>query len=211
MSRIETPACAPTEFSPAVPDEDLVRGIRLGSERHFTELYDRYFQRVYSFAYARVRNQADAEELTQEVFTSIFSCVDRFRGQSSLLTWIYGIAKNTVNNHLRRRKAQDERLRHAGPGVARPTNSLYACGPEEQLDLRCWIDAVRARLDAVAPWQLDVFRMRHLENLSIGQISERTSRSNDAVRSSLYRMKRIFLEAGAFNTPQPSRRVSPQP
>jgi len=46
----------------------------------------------------------------------------------------------------------------------------------------------------VADWQAQVFVMRHFENLPIGEIARRTSRSNDAVRSSLYRVKRLIVE-----------------
>ena len=44
-------------------------------------------------------------------------------------------------------------------------------------------------------WQAEVFMLRHVENLSIGKIAERMSRSNDAIRSSLYRVKLLLTEA----------------
>jgi DNA-directed RNA polymerase specialized sigma24 family protein len=50
-------------------------------------------------------------------------------------------------------------------------------------------------LASVADWQSEVFWLRHVENLTIGEISERVKRSNDAVRSSLYRVKRMLIEA----------------
>jgi DNA-directed RNA polymerase specialized sigma24 family protein len=47
----------------------------------------------------------------------------------------------------------------------------------------------------VADWHARVFMMRHFEDLSIDEISRRVSRSQDAVRSSLYRMKKMLVEA----------------
>ena len=61
-----------------------------------------------------------------------------------------------------------------------------------------YVEAISASLDSVTPWQVEVFVMRHLENLTIGEIARRTERSNDAVRSSLYRIKRLMVEAGGF-------------
>ena len=55
--------------------------------------------------------------------------------------------------------------------------------------------------DASADWQAEIFEMRHFENLSIPEISKRTARSSDAVRSSLYRVKRIFFEAAQAAVP----------
>jgi RNA polymerase sigma-70 factor (ECF subfamily) len=173
----------------------LLDGIRSSSQEDFGVLYDRYFQRVYSYAYMRLRNHADAEEVAQETFTAVFRSIEAYRGQSSLLSWIYGIAKNTVNNHLRRAKAHELRIERAEQSLQRSAASLDACTPEEHLHLQRCAAAVQERLGQVAEWHAEVFMMRHMENLPIEEIARRTSRSNDAVRSSLYRMKRLVVEA----------------
>jgi RNA polymerase sigma-70 factor (ECF subfamily) len=180
---------------PLRSDQELVEGIRRSSEADFNELYDRYFQRVYSFAFARLRNRADTEEVVQESFTAVFRSIDSYRGQSTLVCWIYGIAKNNVNNHLRRAKSHELRLERAEPGMVLGSASLDASTPEEQLSLQRYQESVSKLLASVAGWQSEVFWLRHMENLTIGEISERVQRSNDAVRSSLYRVKRMLIEA----------------
>ena len=70
--------------------------------------------------------------------------------------------------------------------------------------MRRYADAIKIQLNSVAEWQSEVFAMRHLENMSIREISERTERSSDAIRSSLYRVKRLLVEtAGLTATPVP--------
>ena len=176
-------------------DQELVEGIRRASEADFNLLYERYFQRVYSFAYLRLRNRADTEEVVQEVFTAVFRSIDAYRGQSSLVAWIYGIAKNTVNNHIRRAKAQQQRMERAEAELLCGCGSLGSCTPEEHLSLRRCEEAIEQRLASLGDWHLEVFVMRHFEDLSIGEIARRVSRSNDAVRSSLYRVKKMVVEA----------------
>ena len=176
-------------------DDELLRAIRDGEEAAFTVLYERYFQRVYNFAYARLRNRADAEEVAQETFTAVFRSVDAFGGRSSLLSWIYGIAKNMVNNHLRRTKAYDQRIERAETELVRNAHTFETCSPEERLHFRRCADAVEDSLTSVSPWQAEVFALRHFENLPIQEIADRMSRSNDAIRSSLYRVKRLIVEA----------------
>lgn len=176
-------------------DAELVEGIRSGDEAQFNELYRRYFQRVYNFTFLRVRNHADAEEIVQETFTVVFRSIDGFRRQSSLLSWIYGIAKNTVNNHLRRAKSREGWLENAEPELLHPSPGIGGWSPEEQLNLRRYTDEIRRRLSGTGEWQAEVFVLRHMENLSISEISARTSRSSDAIRSSLYRTKRLLVEA----------------
>lgn len=181
----------------AQSDQELLEGIRAESEIHFAELYNRYFQRIYNFVYARMRNHAETEEVVQETFLSVFRSFANYRGQSSLLSWIYGIAKNTTNNHLRRAKSQTERIDLADDDDLIPRPSLGEGLPDEQLDLQRFHALLRDRLEGVADWQAEIFEMRHFENLSIPEISERTQRSSDAVRSSLYRVKRLFFDAAA--------------
>lgn len=187
--------CSLDQQLPLRSDEELVAGIRLGRETDFNELYERYFQRVYSFAFARLRNRADAEEVVQESFTAVFRSIDAYRGQSTLLCWIYGITKNNVNNHLRRAKSHELRVERAEAGMVMGAASLDASTPEDQLSLKRYEESVSKLLASVSGWQSEVFWLRHVENLTIGEISERVKRSNDAVRSSLYRVKRMLVEA----------------
>jgi len=181
----------------SLSDHDLLEGIRAQSEPHFSELYRRYFQRIYNFVYARMRNHAETEEVVQETFLAVFRSFENYRGQSSLLSWIYGIAKNTTNNTLRRAKSQNERIELADDEDLMPRLSIDVGMPDDQLDLHRFREQLSERLATLSSWQTEIFEMRHFENLSIPEISERTSRSSDAVRSSLYRVKKMFLDAAA--------------
>ena len=176
-------------------DEELIQGVRDGDEGAFSRLYDAYFQRVYSFAYARLRDRADSEDAVQETFTAVFESLDGFEGKASLLSWIYGIARNVVNNHIRRAQAEARRVDKTETGLARSVASLDMCTPEQTLGLRRCAAAVETQLREVAGWQAEAFEMRHFNDLPIQEIADRVERSNDAVRSGLYRVKRLVFEA----------------
>jgi len=198
LNRAVRSACSKVAaLAPVEPFSDaaLVAGIRDGSQADFNRLYERYFQRVYTFAYIRVRNHADAEEIAQETFTAVFRSIEAYRGKSNLLSWLYGIAKNTVNNHLRRIKAREAWLERAEPDLW-VTRAVSMATPEDELSLRRYADAIHQRLHSVAEWQVEVFVLRHLEDLPIREIARRMARSNDAIRSCLYRVKRLLVEAG---------------
>jgi len=176
-------------------DRELLEGFRQGREESFTALYDRYFPRVYAFTSRRLRNRADAEEVTQEVFTAVFRSLSSFRGDSQLLTWIFGIARNTINNHIRRERSADDRLAEIEPSDVHAGVSVASWTPEEHLELQRCMTALEDQLGSLTEWQVDAFRLRHEQDLPIGEIARRTQRSVDAVRSSLYRVKRLLVEA----------------
>ena len=137
----------------ALSDADLVDAIRAGDQTAFTELYERYFDRVYNFAYARLRHRADAEEVAQETFLAVFRSIDGFVGRSALLSWIYGIAKNTINNHLRRLRAQELRIERAEEELVRNAHSFESCSPEEHVNYRRCADAALKSLESVSKWR----------------------------------------------------------
>jgi DNA-directed RNA polymerase specialized sigma24 family protein len=85
-------------------------------------------------------------------------------------------------------------LERATPELTRAASSLDSYTPEERLNLRRCEEAIQRRLASMSGWHAEVFVLRHVENLPIGEIARRVSRSNDAVRSSLYRMKRMLVE-----------------
>jgi RNA polymerase sigma-70 factor (ECF subfamily) len=176
-------------------DEALVAAIRNAEERAFGLLYERYFQRVYTFSFLRLRNHADTEEAVQETFTAIFRSIDAYRGESPLVSWIYGIARNTVNNQLRRANAQHQRMARARNELLRTSLAMSPGTPEDELNLQRSVDQVRECLTSLSDWQAEVFALRHLENLPIGEIARRMSRSHDSVRSSLYRVKSLLIKA----------------
>ena len=185
--------------SAALSDAELFERIRGGSEAHFNLIYDRYFRRIYNFIYLRVRNHSDAEELTQETFTAVFRSIDGYSGRSTPLGWIYGIAKNTVHSHLRRVRTQGERMERVGLESLTAASPAWSITPEDRLAMRRYARVIDERLQSLSDWQAEIFFLRHVEDLPIREISRRTMRSSDAIRSGLYRVKRILVEAGEFD------------
>jgi len=195
-----TPSVSARKPASELSDLELIEGISQASEFHFNELYNRYFQRIYSFVYGRIRSHADTEEIVQETFTVVFSAIDKYSGRSSLVSWIYGIAKNTTNNNLRQVKNSNTRMQEIGHDPFRPTKNFSSCTPEEQLSIQRYLKTVVEQLEDFGDWQVEIFEMRHLQNLSIREISDRTQRSSDSVRSSLYRVKRLLMDTAQLDS-----------
>lgn len=81
----------------------LVEACIAGDHSAMQQLYERCSDRVYRLMMRMVGPQ-DADDLTQQVFLQTFRKLDRFRGESTLETWLYRLASNEALQHLRRRK-----------------------------------------------------------------------------------------------------------
>ena len=75
-----------------IRDEQLVGDfLKTGEMRHFNELVGRHIRRVRAMIYPMVLNDADADELTQDVFLRVTDNISRFEGRAQFSTWLYRI------------------------------------------------------------------------------------------------------------------------
>ena len=82
-------------------DRLLIESLRSGCERAYERLLARFQQPVYTLAVRLLNNQAEANDVVQEVFLKVFRNIEHFRGESSLKTWIYRITVNEGHNARR--------------------------------------------------------------------------------------------------------------
>jgi len=90
------------------PDEALARLAANGNAAAFDEIYSRHRSFVYSVALRMTGNAADAEDLTQESFVSVFRRIGNFRGDALFTTWLYRLVINQVKMHFRYRSSRPE-------------------------------------------------------------------------------------------------------
>lgn len=82
---------------------DDIEALKQGDERAFHTLLDAFSEKVYNLCLSILQNQEDAEDCTQEIFTTVFLSVNQFKGNSKLSTWIYRIGVNKCQELIRKR------------------------------------------------------------------------------------------------------------
>lgn len=95
-------------------DREIVQKILEGDREHFNVFYETYYPRVYHFALEMVGDADAAEDLTQEVFVTVFRTLHTVEGKSDLGAWIFATTRNVMNQ-----RAQElERLAREHPELA---------------------------------------------------------------------------------------------
>ena len=172
-------------------DLELVREILGGSRKHFDMLYDAYFPRVYRFALKRLHDTGEAEDVTQEVFITVFRALRTFQGDSSLLVWIFGITRNKVNRRVRRPRPRLESIESDALEV-----SNEEAGTDQTVDARRILDRCQHAIEhQLTPLQRRIFHLKHLRRQSIRTIAGSLGKSEDAIKANLYRMRRAIAAA----------------
>src|SRR5678815_4588699 len=88
----------------------LVAAFRAGRAEAFDEIVTRHRKQIYQLCYRFVRNHEDASDLAQDVFVRAFKGLHRFKGDSSLTTWLYRIAVNVCLNRLAQKRPESAEL-----------------------------------------------------------------------------------------------------
>lgn len=85
------------------PDAALMLRVQRGDRAAFAELVEKYKQPVMNFVFRRLHDEAEAEDLAQNVFLQIYKSRGRYKQTAKFSTWLFTIAHNLCLNELRRR------------------------------------------------------------------------------------------------------------
>lgn len=179
-------------------ERSLLRRLRDRDERAFTELLTEHRDRVFNITYRMLGNRAEAEDVAQEVFISVFKTIDSFREESKFSTWLYRVTVNHCKNRIKYLARRHERDRDELDETSSQANGavngapVRAAQPDKAL-----ASAQMERLlqDAIASLDDDhraVVILRDVEDLSIEEICEITGLPDGTVKSRLHRARLVL-------------------
>jgi len=156
----------------------------------FAEVYENYFELVYAYVARRVRNRAEAEDLTGEVFRKALASLPRFKWRGApFAAWLFRIASNMIADRSKR-AAREGPLDESGAAARGASAQVGKVdGTSQQQDLE---DSERRALlfrmvDELAEDQARVVILRFAEDKSIREIAAALERSEGAVKQLQYR------------------------
>ena len=170
-------------------DDNLVAQARLGSEQAFTELWNRYGERVRGVAWRITRNREDAEDVLQETYLQSFLHLVSFKGDSQFSTWLTRIAINAALVLLRKRRNHPEIF------IDSSTSEAYAsmdfADQSEGIESRYLrierLQQLRMAIQQLSPTLRYVVELRNRDELSLKEIAYRTGITVAAVKARLWR------------------------
>ena len=163
---------------------EILQSIARGDQSAFRELYRLFSDRVYNTALSYTQREQDAEEITQDVFISVFRNAAKFKGKSEVSTWIYRITVNTSLNYLRRQK----RFGFLSGGEPRTDTPDFE-HPGVLLEKKENARALFKVIDALPNQQKTAFILSFVEELPRQEVAEIMKVSLKAVESLLQRAK----------------------
>jgi RNA polymerase sigma-70 factor (ECF subfamily) len=180
-------------------DAAIMLRVAAGEESGFTYLAGKYHRPIFHFLFRMVRNQAIAEELTQDVFLRVYRSRASYRAEAKFTTWLYRIATNLAVNYARDTKheraarnvyldAPDEET-GATPDVANGGPSV-----EESLLRDERMKAIRSHVMALPERQKMAVLMHKYQGMDYREIGEVLKLSESATKSLLFRAYQSLRE-----------------
>ena len=85
-------------------EEELIAALKMGAAQAFKTVVEKYQEMVYNTTLSIVQNEADAEDITQDVFVQVYQSVNEFKGNSKFSTWLYRISIAKALDHEKRKR-----------------------------------------------------------------------------------------------------------
>lgn len=173
-------------------DLDLVARSQGGDSRAFEDLVTRHRGRVYAMIQNMVKNDADAWDLSQEVFLKVWKALPKFEARAKFSTWLYRIVHNVVYDWMRKRKLKsagefdDQLLKDSQVAVGARTTPNQEERPDQAMssgELRNRIEEAMAKL---SPEHREVVMLREIQGLDYKEIADVMEISIGTVMSRLF-------------------------
>lgn len=142
----------------------------------FEEIVDKYYKDVYRFIFMMVKNKDDADDITQETFLKVRRHLWKFRGNSSILTWIYRIATNEVKRSF----AENNRRLKVTKLTNAEENSSY--------------DDLKDAMEKLDRESYEILFLKYFKNMSEKEIAFIVSIPLGTVKSRLFNAKKKLRE-----------------
>ena len=166
---------AATSALETLDDEGLValarrRGLR--DERPFRELWRRHQRMIWRTCYSFMRNDADAEDLVQEVFIKAYRSLDSFAGRAAFKTWLNRIAINACKNELRRRSRRPHEDAGDLDAMAEYLPASHSPSVESAVQQIALDSALTEALRRLRPEEYEVIFLRDIEERPYSEIAD---------------------------------------
>ena len=186
-------------------DRILVDRIKAGDEVAFNEMVGKYWDRIYSMVHQLLRNQQDAEEVTQDAFIRAHRGLENFRGDAAFSTWLYQIATNLARNRYWYwwRRKRDKTVSFDQPlGDDSDSATLAEIipaeveAPDDITVTSEFTERVAASMEKLGKKHREILILRNVQNhsyeeiagilgISVGTVKSRIARAREALRELL--------------------------
>jgi RNA polymerase sigma-70 factor (ECF subfamily) len=201
----------------AAYDAELVRRFNAGDDTAFVEIMGRHRKRLFGVAFAMLKNRADAEEIAQDAFIRAYRALAKFRGDSSLSSWLHCITLNLARNRywyfFRRQRHATVSLdcaahEESGSSLSEIVATEDASPAREAVSSE-FTELVAHCMEQLEPRPREILMLRNSLNRSYEEIAAELGISVGTVKSRIARARKCLRELLVKACPEFGRDAQP--
>lgn len=176
-------------------DKELIAQFKKGSVSAYEELIARYETKVFNLSMRLTRNQEDAEEVLQDVFTTIFRKIDSFQGKSAFSSWVYRVTSNAAFMLLRKKRQKPTlALEDLTPASRQHylEDSHFEHTGDNMSVTRELKKVIEGAVHCLPEQYREIFILRDVDGLSNKEVGKTLKLSIPAVKSRLHRSREML-------------------
>lgn len=166
--------------------EELIAKLLRGEESAYAYCISAYQDKIFKLCLGLIHNREDAEDICQEVFIELFRSIGSFRGNSTVITWLYRIAVNKSLNHQKKIKRQRLLAKVLGSFGAANTGRE---SPDKKVEQKEVSGALFHALNKLPENQRIAYTLAKYDDLSYDEIAVVMGLSVSSVESLMFRAK----------------------
>jgi RNA polymerase sigma-70 factor (ECF subfamily) len=157
---------------------DLVQRARQGEQEAFAQLYESHFDKIFRYVVVKIRNQAEAEDMTQQVFIKAYESIGSYQSQGVPFTaWLFRIAHNQMVDYVRKQSKKqtvplDESLQIKDDSDV-----------EHEVEVKIEMEKVVLATAKLTKAQREVISLRFAGGLSITEAAKTMRKSEGAIKA----------------------------
>lgn len=173
-----------------VSEKEIIVAAQKGDLEALSYIYQKYRRRIYNLCLRMIRDAADAEDLTQDVFVQVYRRIDTFRGEAAFSTWLHRLAVNIVLMEIRSRKTVRVLFTSMEPSDDDTETPQQQFGIEDRT-LRASLDRIslETALQELSPGYRLVFLLHDVHGYEHQEIAEILSCSVGNCKSQLHKAR----------------------
>ncbi|HEX4852161.1 MAG TPA: RNA polymerase sigma-70 factor [Puia sp.] len=155
----------------------LLQQVADGDENAYRQLYEKYWNRIYSVAFAYTKSAISSQDIVQETFMKVWVHRAELPQLQNFGGWLHTIAKNLVINQLKK-LARENDLK-AGKSALKLASEQT---PDQQLVAKQMAEIIHEAVSSLPPQQQRIYRMSREEGLKLTSIADQLGISHNTVR-----------------------------
>ncbi len=182
---------------PDFDDLSAIHRVLAGDQEAFRPIVERYGERIRRFCRSRLGSEEEAEDTAQDIFLRVYRSLGTFRLGQSFPVWLFSIAANRTRTRLLRFATEKARISAA----EREAKASVAEDPADEALRRLEAAALRKAVAALPSDQRGPVELYYFAELSVSETARVLGLGEEAVKSRLFRARRLLREL--LENPQP--------